>query len=633
MLNNLNKRLVKSLEFVKSIGLDGVQVGISYGKYNVEHANIRQYVKLEKLLNKSQLEISAFCGELGGKGLMEDNKNPIQIAKLRKMIDLAVKMNVHIISTHIGVVPQNTQDDTYITIRKALLEIGEYAMRNRVTIAIETGPEKATVLKGLLDSLPGGIGINLDPANLAMCACDDPVQAVYTLRDYIVHTHAKDGKNIQPVDTRFVYGFVREGDKKMLVAPQPDKPIYEETRLGEGSVDWDNYIAALNDIGYKGYMAIEREYGKNTEKDISDGASLLMAKTNRKPKFTLAVVGCGSIANGAHLPSIKSLSDVRLKYVVDIIKDRADAAKLKFKAEQSLTDYKAILNDKELDGVIICTHTDYHNIIALDCLNHGINVLSEKPVALNYQDAVNMAVTADKCGKVLNIGVCMRFNTAVNRIKSMIDAGLLGNLYHIVCNFRAHRMIPGIGGSFTTKAESGGGVLMDWGIHYLDLILYALGNPNIHSVTGDCYGKIGADIAKYKSNFSWGAKPIGKGIYDVDDYTCGHIRTNNNISISFNGAWAQNIDKKETYIDFLGDKGGIRYNYCSNYIFYTDDLKSNSPPFCDVNMYRQELIDFIKDVRDNNTDTRNNIKYILPTAKLLNDIYLSSATKAEVIND
>lgn len=632
MFNNLSSSAKKSLEFCRRIGLDGVQIGISYGAFNVNGGNPKKFDKFEKLLNKYQLEISAYCGELGGKGLMVEADNSAQIKKLKKMIDFAVKTSVKVISTHIGVIPEDTANPTYGIIRKALLEIGDYAVAHGVTIAIETGPEKATTLKVLLDSLNGGIGINLDPANLIMVSCDDPVAAVYTLKDYIVHTHAKDGRNVQKVDSRFVYGFVNESDKAGLKAPVAGE-IYHETCLGEGAVDWDKYIKALKDIGYKGYMAIEREYGKDTEADIEKAVELLRSKNNHKKILNIAVVGCGSIANAAHLPAIARTKEVKLKYVVDLIPERAEKAKAKYNAEIALTDYKKILDDKELDGVVVCTHTDFHTIVAVDCLKHGINVMSEKPVALTYADAELMAKTAKDSGKVLNVGVCMRFNTAVNRIKSMIDAGKIGKLYHIVCNFRAYRMIPGIGGSFTNKAESGGGVLMDWGVHYLDLIMYCLNNPEIASVSGDCYSELAKDLSSYKSNFSWGSDKNLKGVCDVEEYTSGHIRTEGGVSISFNGAWAQNVNKNETFIDFLGDKGGIRYDYCGNFTYYDNDLKETKSKLVLGDMYEYEFLSFIKDIRDTNFTGRNNIEKLLPTAKLLSDIYLSSEKKKEITNN
>lgn len=196
-------------------------------------------------------------------------------------------------------------------------------------------------------------------------------------------------------------------------------------------------------------------------------------------------------------------------------------------------------------------------------------------------------------------------------------------------------MIPGIGGDFTTKAKSGGGVLLDWGVHYLDLILYILGNPAIKTVTGDCYAMLGRDISKYNTGgFRWGDAPKNDGINDVEEYVTGHIRTDRDVTVSFNGAWAQNINEDEMYIDFLGDKGGIRYYYCKDFIYFGDNGKKlfkEKPKFSQCDMYRGELLDFVSAVRSGtNAASRNKIENLMPTALLLDSIYKSDAEKREI---
>ncbi|MCL2513056.1 MAG: sugar phosphate isomerase/epimerase, partial [Oscillospiraceae bacterium] len=115
-----------------------------------------------------------------------------------------------------------------------------------------------------------GVSVNLDPANLVMVTGDDPVQAVYTLKDYIVHTHAKDGIQLKYKDPDIVYGMVEEAGKSF--------PSYLETPLGEGSVDFPNYLKALNDIGYKGFLTIEREVGEDPSVDIANAITFLREK-------------------------------------------------------------------------------------------------------------------------------------------------------------------------------------------------------------------------------------------------------------------------------------------------------------------------------------------------------------------
>jgi sugar phosphate isomerase/epimerase len=157
-------------------------------------------------------------------------------------------------------------------------ELSTYAKSMNAFFAIETGPETAKTLKGFLDGLSSkGVSVNFDPANMVMVTGDDPVQGVYTLRDYIVHTHAKDGIRLRVVDPREVYGSLgyEPMDHEKMAKSAESGDIFREVPLGEGGVDWNSYLQALVDIGYKGYLTIEREVGTNPEADISKAVQFL----------------------------------------------------------------------------------------------------------------------------------------------------------------------------------------------------------------------------------------------------------------------------------------------------------------------------------------------------------------------
>ena len=153
--------------------------------------------------------------------------------------------------------------------------MAEYAWKNGAYFAIETGPEPAVRLKAFLDSLDSrGVAVNLDPANLVMVTDDDPVQAVYTLRDYIVHTHAKDGRLLKKTDPQVIYDFFAEGGIGDLRLGD----YFLETPLGQGAVDFDRYLGALKEIGYKGFLTIEREVGEDPTADIRLAVDFLKAR-------------------------------------------------------------------------------------------------------------------------------------------------------------------------------------------------------------------------------------------------------------------------------------------------------------------------------------------------------------------
>jgi predicted dehydrogenase len=324
------------------------------------------------------------------------------------------------------------------------------------------------------------------------------------------------------------------------------------------------------------------------------------------------------------------MEDVEIKYAVDLIPGRAEAAKKNYGAFQAITDYKIALQDREVEAVYVLTPNYSHYTITMDALRAGKHVFCEKPITTNYALSKEMADEANKRNLILNIGVCNRYHQSVEMIKDYVEQGKLGELYHIYCSFRAFRSIPGLGGPFTIKAQSGGGVLIDWGIHYLDLILFITG-LKLKTVSADAYCKLGKDIPHYVYRDMWAGPPLPDGVYDVDDMVSGFIRTNG-AGISFNGAWAQNIDVSETYIDFMGDKGGIRLQYGGLFTFYTVEngvLQTIKPDYKIPDMYAREDARFIEAARKG-IKTRSHIDRILESARLLDAIYESADKQTEI---
>lgn len=349
-------------------------------------------------------------------------------------------------------------------------------------------------------------------------------------------------------------------------------------------------------------------------------------------KKTIAVIGCGRIANGAHFPALAQTDNVRVKYACDIIKEKAEKAKEDFPfIENVITDYNVALEDDEIDAVFVLTPNYAHYEITMDALKAGKHVMCEKPITVNYALSAEMAKEAEKAGKILNIGVCNRYHKSVEMIEELNRQGRFGNIYHIYCSFRGFREIPGLGGAFTTKTESGGGVLIDWGIHFMDLILYVLGNAKIKNVTCDAYSEMAKDMKKYRYKSMWAEDTADteNGTNDVDDFITGYVRTDK-ASISFNGAWAQNIDRNEMFIDFMGDKAGARLNYGGKFEIYDGEtLETISPEYEIPNMYLCEDTAFIESITTGEKN-KNNIEYILESMKLLNSLYDSAEKRKEV---
>ena len=261
ILDSFKKSIPESLKLAQDMGAQGIQVYATYGELspkNLTGAKRREFLDMVK---DHGLVISALCGDLGH-GFGDPEKNPGLIEDSKRILDLAIELETNVVTTHIGVVPSDASHPRYRILQDACGELAAYADGLKAHFAIETGPETAATLKGFLDTLHStGVAVNLDPANFVMVTGDDPVQAVYTLRDYIVHTHAKDGRRLHYVDPEVLYGMV---ESDML-----NDASYIELPLGQGDVDFPSYLKALDDIGFTGFLTIEREVGDDPAADIA----------------------------------------------------------------------------------------------------------------------------------------------------------------------------------------------------------------------------------------------------------------------------------------------------------------------------------------------------------------------------
>lgn len=345
----------------------------------------------------------------------------------------------------------------------------------------------------------------------------------------------------------------------------------------------------------------------------------------------IGIIGCGAIANNAHIPSYMKNSDAEIKYFCDIIPERAEAAVKNYGCGIAVTDYREVLADDEIEAISVCTPNKVHSEIAISALKSGKNVLCEKPAAHILSEALEMQKAQHESGKVLNIGVVNRFNTNVNKIKEFIEQGKLGNVYNVYISFRSHRSIPGLGGDFTTKAIAGGGVLIDWGIHFLDIVMYCCGDPKTKTVSAEKFSKLGNPIENYVYTNMWAGPPKKDGICDVEEGITGIIRSEGPV-ITFNGAWAQNIGQDEMFIDFIGDKAGIRLQYGGSFTLYGTEngmLTKTEYSVQSIPMFENEINSFLRCIK---TGERlpSHIDTNIITAKLMDAIYRSADLHKEV---
>ena len=261
MLESFRKPMAESLRIARELGAQGIQAyAMGITKENQKEFRDR--------LRDNGLVLSALCGDLG-KGFGNPDWNPELIEKSKRFVDLGKELGTDIVTTHIGVVPSDPSHPRYHIMQDACGELARYADSMDAHFAVETGPETSATLCGFLDSLHStGVSVNLDPANLVMVTGDDPVKAVHTLKKYIVHTHAKDGRKLFDRDPEIIYRVVAPKD------PVVDESFIE-LPLGEGDVPFKPYLEALREIGYNGFLTIEREVGDDPTADIRKAVDYL----------------------------------------------------------------------------------------------------------------------------------------------------------------------------------------------------------------------------------------------------------------------------------------------------------------------------------------------------------------------
>ncbi len=259
----------RGIEESAKCGAQGVQL-FAWNELNPFEVTRAKVAEIKSIAGGCGQEITALCGELaevapGGHALEIAGENPPKIEYLKRVFDLAAELGCGIVTTHIGRVPEDTHCARYHALLDACAALSEYAAQLNMWLAIETGPEPVARLCAFAEAAGERVAINYDPANLIMVTNDDEVKGAYTAGKRIVHTHAKDGVMRKYIGPEHIYNIFAEGGIEAL-ASLPD--YFAETPLGQGSVRWPEYLSALREIGYDGFLTIEREVSANAGADI-----------------------------------------------------------------------------------------------------------------------------------------------------------------------------------------------------------------------------------------------------------------------------------------------------------------------------------------------------------------------------
>jgi sugar phosphate isomerase/epimerase len=271
LLDSLRMPFPEALNAAAEMSVDSIQIYASSHEMSSIRPDLSSADEIRKQIESRNLKLSALVGDPGGHGFEREDENRVKIPGMKKIIDFAAALGTDIITSHIGVIPDKDSHG-YSVLQKGISEICTYAAKNNVFLAVETGPEKSAVLKEFIeDTGESQLKGNIEPANLAMVQGEDAVQAVGNLKDYIVHTHAKDGRRIKPCNPREIYDSFAEGNPENLNYDE----FFIETALGTGDVDFPAYLKALAETGYSGNLTIEREAGNSRLEDVRKGVAFL----------------------------------------------------------------------------------------------------------------------------------------------------------------------------------------------------------------------------------------------------------------------------------------------------------------------------------------------------------------------
>ncbi len=341
-------------------------------------------------------------------------------------------------------------------------------------------------------------------------------------------------------------------------------------------------------------------------------------------KIRVGFIGVGNIAQNAHIPAYLKQNDVELVACYDIKAERAKevAKKYNMVAVDSL---EALVGRDDLDAISVCTWNNGHAKSVIAALKAGKNVLCEKPMAMNPKECEDMIAAQKESGKLLMMGFVYRFSPSAKAIKEIAEAGKLGDIYHARASILRRRGTPL--GWFTDLSKSGGGPVIDIGVHVIDLTWYLMGKPKLVSVCAQVHNRIGD--YKTKGVSRWEAFDTDNLVFETEDSAAGIVKFENGVSMVVEVSWAINGEAEGVTSKIYGNIAGASYSPCKiygeqeGYLSDTDITTSREDNFSNE---IRHFIDCIKGEKECIAKGEDGLEI----QKILNGIYESSAAGKEI---
>ncbi|MHC4128604.1 MAG: Gfo/Idh/MocA family protein [Planctomycetota bacterium] len=285
----------------------------------------------------------------------------------------------------------------------------------------------------------------------------------------------------------------------------------------------------------------------------------------------IGIIGAGGVA-ALHAGAVAS-AGLRLAGVCDVDLDRARALAAKYPPAEATGSADELLADPGVAAVVVATPNVLHKDLAMAALGAGKDILLEKPMAMSVGECDEIIAARQQTQRLVQLGFVCRCAPAAVAARRLLEAGRLGRIYHVKASIYRRRGIPGLGRWFTTKARSGGGVLVDLGVHLIDLALHLTGHPRPARASAVCTSTFGSPIDRYAFENMWGGPPDPQGVFDVEDAATALVRFDGGLSMELNAFWAADLseDRMRSQIVLLGDKGGCCLDLWNNDLILTTE--------------------------------------------------------------
>ncbi len=270
-------------------------------------------------------------------------------------------------------------------------------------------------------------------------------------------------------------------------------------------------------------------------------------------KIRIGMIGAGAIAP-MHCRGILSHPSGELVALADSSRERADALAREFRIPTVYRDYRKLIDDRSIEAVSVALPNFLHAPVTIAALEAGKHVLLEKPFATSEAEALSVIGAAERSGRILTVGMNQRFTVEAQTVRALVERGELGEVYHLKAHWTRRSGAPRFGTWFADRKRSGGGALLDIGVHMLDLALSLIGNFSPLAVSGFSYSKFGS---RGLGEGSWGKSDPGERIFDVDDFAGALVRLQGGVTLELEASWARHQAAPDSRdVELFGTEGG-----------------------------------------------------------------------------